>query len=252
MLNLYDESIRHESGTAHLARAFLRPIIAGGPPDLHHYVQETGAGWSVVPLNAGKLAEVLYEAARLDEADVPPWSSASTPRRSSARGTPWPPGARRPGRVSGATKADTGPASASQGARRVRCAGSRSHPGPFPGALPMSPRIYLSSPHLGTLERGVCRRDAFASNWIAPLGPHVDAFEAEFARCVGAPHALALSSGTAALHLALQLVGVGPGDEVLVSTLTFSATVNPIRYLGALAGLHRQRAQLLEHGPGAA
>jgi pyridoxal phosphate-dependent aminotransferase EpsN len=61
----------------------------------------------------------------------------------------------------------------------------------------------------------------------------VDAFQEEFARCVGAPHALAVSSGTAALHLALQLVGVGPGDEVLVSTLTFSATVNPIRYLGA-------------------
>jgi dTDP-4-amino-4,6-dideoxygalactose transaminase len=96
----------------------------------------------------------------------------------------------------------------------------------------MSQRIYLSSPHLGPLERGYVD-EAFASNWIAPLGPHVDAFQEEFARCVGAPHALALSSGTAALHLALQLVGVGPGDEVLVSTLTFSASVNPIRYLGA-------------------
>jgi dTDP-4-amino-4,6-dideoxygalactose transaminase len=96
----------------------------------------------------------------------------------------------------------------------------------------MSQRIYLSSPHMGTLERGFVD-DAFASNWIAPLGPHVDAFQAEFAHCVGAPHALALSSGTAALHLALQLLGVSPGDEVLVSTLTFSATVNPIRYLGA-------------------
>ncbi|HYO58403.1 DegT/DnrJ/EryC1/StrS family aminotransferase [Archangium sp.] len=98
--------------------------------------------------------------------------------------------------------------------------------------LGMSQRIHLSSPHMGTLERGYVD-EAFASNWIAPLGPHVDAFQAEFARCVGAPHALALSSGTAALHLALQLVGVTPGDEVLVSTLTFSATVNPIRYLGA-------------------
>jgi pyridoxal phosphate-dependent aminotransferase EpsN len=96
----------------------------------------------------------------------------------------------------------------------------------------MPQRIYLSSPHLGAFERGYVE-EAFASNWIAPLGPHVDAFQAEFARCVGAPHALALSSGTAALHLALQLMGVGPGDEVLVSTLTFSATVNPIRYLGA-------------------
>ncbi|RKG95794.1 DegT/DnrJ/EryC1/StrS family aminotransferase [Corallococcus carmarthensis] len=96
----------------------------------------------------------------------------------------------------------------------------------------MSSRIYLSSPHMGTLERGYVD-DAFQSNWIAPLGPHVDAFQEEFARCVGTPHALALSSGTAALHLALQLVGVGPGDDVLVSTLTFSASVNPIRYLGA-------------------
>ena len=75
--------------------------------------------------------------------------------------------------------------------------------------------------------------DAFASNWIAPLGPQVDAFEAEVADVVGAPYALALSSGTAALHLALILAGVGPGDEVLVATLTFSASANPIVYVGA-------------------
>lgn len=75
--------------------------------------------------------------------------------------------------------------------------------------------------------------DAFATNWIAPLGPHVDAFQFEFAKAVGSPHAVALSSGTAALHLALQLLGVGANDEVMVSTLTFSASVNPIRYLGA-------------------
>lgn len=75
--------------------------------------------------------------------------------------------------------------------------------------------------------------DAFATNWIAPLGPHVDAFQFEFAKVVGSPHAVALSSGTAALHLALQLLGVSADDEVMVSTLTFSASVNPIRYLGA-------------------
>ena len=75
--------------------------------------------------------------------------------------------------------------------------------------------------------------EVFDSNWIAPLGPQVDAFEREFAAAVGAPHALALSSGTAALHLALQLVGVGAGDEVLVSTLTFVATANAVTYLGA-------------------
>lgn len=95
-----------------------------------------------------------------------------------------------------------------------------------------SPRIYLSPPHLGVREQEFVA-DAFASNWIAPLGPHVDAFEREFAERVGAEHAVALSSGTAALHLALQLAGVGPSDEVLVSTLTFVASVNPIRYLGA-------------------
>jgi dTDP-4-amino-4,6-dideoxygalactose transaminase len=75
--------------------------------------------------------------------------------------------------------------------------------------------------------------DAIASNWIAPLGPHVDGFEAEMCARLDMPHAVALSSGTAALHLALEVLGVGPGDEVYASTLTFSATVNPIRYVGA-------------------
>jgi pyridoxal phosphate-dependent aminotransferase EpsN len=75
--------------------------------------------------------------------------------------------------------------------------------------------------------------EAFDTNWIAPVGPHVDAFEREFAAIVGAPHAAAVSSGTAALHLALLLAGVGRGDTVLVSTLTFAASVNPIVYLGA-------------------
>jgi len=92
-------------------------------------------------------------------------------------------------------------------------------------------RIYLSSPHMSGREQPYVA-DAFATNWIAPLGPHVDAFEQEFAAAVGARYAAALSSGTAALHLALLLAGVGPGDEVLVSTLTFSASVNPIVYLG--------------------
>jgi pyridoxal phosphate-dependent aminotransferase EpsN len=92
-------------------------------------------------------------------------------------------------------------------------------------------RIYLSSPHMSGLEQAYVQ-DAFATNWIAPLGPHVDAFEQEFAAVVGSRHAAALSSGTAALHLALLLAGVGPGDAVLVSTLTFSASVNPIVYLG--------------------
>jgi dTDP-4-amino-4,6-dideoxygalactose transaminase len=75
--------------------------------------------------------------------------------------------------------------------------------------------------------------DAFDSNWIAPLGPHVDAFERELAEFGGVADAAALSSGTAALHLALMLLGVGPGDEVLVPTLTFVATANAALYVGA-------------------
>lgn len=94
------------------------------------------------------------------------------------------------------------------------------------------PRIFLSSPHMSGNEE-IYIREAFATNWIAPLGPHVDAFEREFCSVVGSIHAAALSSGTAALHLALLLVGVRSGDEVLVSTLTFSASVNPIIYCGA-------------------
>src|SRR4029077_2751126 len=75
-------------------------------------------------------------------------------------------------------------------------------------------------------------QEAFASNWIAPLGPHVDAFEHELAEYVGIPYAAALSSGTAALHLALRILGIEPGDEVVCSTLTFSASANPILYEG--------------------
>ncbi len=93
-------------------------------------------------------------------------------------------------------------------------------------------RIYLSPPHIG-MEEIEFVLDAFETNWVAPLGPHVNAFEQEFSEVVGCKHAVALSSGTAALHLALQLVGVGPGDEVLCSTLTFIASASPITYLGA-------------------
>jgi dTDP-4-amino-4,6-dideoxygalactose transaminase len=93
-------------------------------------------------------------------------------------------------------------------------------------------RIFLSPPDVGPEERELLL-DAFDSNWIAPLGPHVDAFEAEIATYVGAPHAVALSSGTAALHLAMLVHGVQAGDRVLCPTMTFVATANAIRYLGA-------------------
>jgi dTDP-4-amino-4,6-dideoxygalactose transaminase len=84
---------------------------------------------------------------------------------------------------------------------------------------------------MGTAERDLLL-DAFDSNWIAPVGPHLEAFERELAEYVGTPHAAALSSGTAALHLAMHLLDVGPGDEVLVPSLTFAATANAVHYLG--------------------
>jgi len=94
-------------------------------------------------------------------------------------------------------------------------------------------RIYLSAPELAGNELDLLR-DAVASNWIAPLGPHVDAFEAEMCARLDVPHAVALSSGTAGLHLALEVLGVGAGDEVWLSTLTFAATANAVRYVGAV------------------
>lgn len=95
-----------------------------------------------------------------------------------------------------------------------------------------SKRIYLSAPHMGEDEQKLVA-EAFATNWIAPLGPHVDAFERELADYVGIAGAVALSSGTAAIHMALRLLGVGPGDRVFCSTLTFVASANPILYEGA-------------------
>jgi pyridoxal phosphate-dependent aminotransferase EpsN len=84
---------------------------------------------------------------------------------------------------------------------------------------------------MGGDEEGLVR-EAFASNWLSTVGPQLDAFERELAARIGRP-AVALASGTAAMHLGLRLLGVGPGDEVLCPTLTFVASVNPVRYLGA-------------------
>jgi pyridoxal phosphate-dependent aminotransferase EpsN len=92
--------------------------------------------------------------------------------------------------------------------------------------------ILLSTPHLGEQELKFVQ-EAFETNWVAPVGPHIDAFEQEFSQVVGAKYSVALSSGTAALHLALKLAGVKPGDEVICSTFTFIASVSPITYLGA-------------------
>lgn len=97
----------------------------------------------------------------------------------------------------------------------------------------MKPKIWLSSPHMGDKELYYVR-DAFSSNWIAPLGPNVDGFEQDLQRFLGEDtYVAALSSGTAALHLALVILGVKAGDEVICQSMTFAASANPIVYQGA-------------------
>lgn len=96
----------------------------------------------------------------------------------------------------------------------------------------MNKRIYLASPHMGGEELNYIN-EAFDTNWVAPLGPNVNNFEKEIGEYTGAKSATALVSGTSAIHLALKCLGVGEGDIVFCSTLTFSATANPIIYQGA-------------------
>ena len=98
----------------------------------------------------------------------------------------------------------------------------------------MHSKIWLSSPHMGTREYKYVT-EAFETNWIAPLGPHVDGFEQDIVKFLGKDvHVAALSSGTAALHLALIILGVQAGDEVICQSMTFSASANPIAYQGAI------------------
>lgn len=96
----------------------------------------------------------------------------------------------------------------------------------------VSDRLFLSAPHMGGEELKLVQ-DVFASNWIAPTGPMVTRFEEELAALTGIAHVAALSSGTAALHLALRLASIGEGDEVWGSTMTFIGGVAPILYIGA-------------------
>ena len=96
----------------------------------------------------------------------------------------------------------------------------------------MMEKIWLSSPHMGGTEQSYVN-EAFAENWIAPLGPNVNGFEQDIQKFSGTAHAAALSSGTGAIHIALDILGVGEGDFVLVQSFTFCASVNPIEYLGA-------------------
>ncbi|RUM37679.1 MAG: pyridoxal phosphate-dependent aminotransferase [Desulfobulbus sp.] len=95
----------------------------------------------------------------------------------------------------------------------------------------MKDKIFLSPPHMGGDELRFVE-EAFNSNYIAPVGPQIDAFEKEFAENVGAKFSAAVSSGTTALHLLLRYIGIGPGDDVLCSTFTFVASANPIVYQG--------------------
>ena len=94
-----------------------------------------------------------------------------------------------------------------------------------------SNRIFLSAPHMTGNEQDYIAK-AFQSNWIAPLGPNVDQFEKDIADYTNVKGAVAVSSGTAALHLALRLLDIGPGDRVFCSSFTFVATANPILYQG--------------------
>lgn len=96
----------------------------------------------------------------------------------------------------------------------------------------MKPRILLSYVHMGGTERDWVEK-AFESEWIVPLGPNVDEFEHRLERFLGAPYVVALSAGTAAIHLGLVALGVGPGDDVVCQSFTFAASANPVKYQGA-------------------
>ena len=97
----------------------------------------------------------------------------------------------------------------------------------------MKLKIWLSSPHIGSNELKYVN-EAFDTNWIAPLGPHVNAFEQGLQELTQIKHAAALSSGTSAIHLALILLGVKAGDTVFCQSITFSASANPISYQGSI------------------
>jgi dTDP-4-amino-4,6-dideoxygalactose transaminase len=113
----------------------------------------------------------------------------------------------------------------------------------------MQDKIWLSSPHMGGQELQYVK-EAFNTNWIAPLGPHVDGFEQDIATYLGeGVHVAALSSGTAALHLALIILGVKAGDEVICQSMTFSASANPIVYQGAIPVFVESEAQTWNMSP---
>lgn len=96
----------------------------------------------------------------------------------------------------------------------------------------MESRIFLSFPHLGGTEMNWIE-EAFKGSWVVPLGPNVDEFEKRLSRYLEAPDVVAVSAGTAAIHMAMVMLGVGPGDEVICQSFTFAASANPVTYQGA-------------------
>ena len=110
------------------------------------------------------------------------------------------------------------------------------------------PRIPLAEPFIGGRAQDYLL-ECLATNFVSSVGPFVGRFEAAFASAVGARHAVACASGTAAIHLALRVLDVGPGDEVLVPTLTFVASANPVRYVGATPVFVDVGSRDLQHGP---
>src|SRR4051812_5296829 len=96
----------------------------------------------------------------------------------------------------------------------------------------MSERIYLSPPHVGEAER-TALLETFDSNWVTSEGVHITGFEQDVTRALGTRNAIAVASGTAALHLSLKCLGIGPGDVVMVPSFTFAATANVVSYVGA-------------------
>lgn len=111
-------------------------------------------------------------------------------------------------------------------------------------------KIWLSSPHMGGGEQKYVQ-EAFDTNWVAPLGPNVNGFEKDLEKYLASDiHVAALSSGTAALHLGLIMLGVGPGDEVICQSMTFSASANPIAYLGATPVFVDSEADTWNMSPG--
>jgi dTDP-4-amino-4,6-dideoxygalactose transaminase len=130
------------------------------------------------------------------------------------------------------SRSDAGGAAGAEAAEAAGAGAGAAPPAAAPGARPVPDRIPLAEPSIGG-NAGRYLEECLTTNFVSSVGPFVQRFEREFADAVGSRFAVACASGTAAIHLALRVLDVGPGDEVLVPTLTFVASVNPIAYVGA-------------------